>query len=529
MLKRNEEILAELTNLIQNSSDLYLPSISTLSKKFRCRTKTISKLCHELAQQGLLSIIPRQKIRIEKKFISMEKELSVNVEERIKLDLRKDIASGKYRIGDPIEKYAFFKSKYCISLRGLQKIFRQMQVEKLIYKDGKKWRVGQYIESKEANYNVLLIVLTEDLAWQRLSNPLTQPMITAICREASVHSTSLILASLDSKIVLRNIRFRGLTSILDLIYKYKNQLLGVLLVGDDLKNTNLQKSIQTLSGFSFPLIALTRTYIDNSNFPISKNLFRIRFEEENVIQQILKHCSENNHSVAGFISVDYSPNQKFDKRPEWQIKRQNLLKELGQKKSERPMKVISSEEKVDLFCTGSLDAIFSVLDNAQKSNSPTSRRVINIFASIYRSEYDNAKVNLRELSKAISMWYKNMMTRDNYPAQLFNMLETYSLLLDPSITILIFPNDDEGLKIYSLLIQNGFEIPDEISLISVDNKYDPVRFPVDSVDKGSEKLGYLVFHKLYGLIPVENSKENEIKALPQVFRYGSVKKLPLVL
>jgi DNA-binding LacI/PurR family transcriptional regulator len=71
----------------------------------------------------------------------------------------------------------------------------------------------------------------------------------------------------------------------------------------------------------------------------------------------------------------------------------------------------------------------------------------------------------------------------------------------------------------------GLEIPDDISLLSIDNYDSFTVLPVSTVDIGADTLGYRAFHAILGDIPYRRRGGRSIIGEPRVVRRGSVRSL----
>jgi LacI family transcriptional regulator len=89
-------------------------------------------------------------------------------------------------------------------------------------------------------------------------------------------------------------------------------------------------------------------------------------------------------------------------------------------------------------------------------------------------------------------------------------------------TAIVAPRDKVALKLYYELNSAGWRIPEDISMISFDNRPILVSAPITSVDFGFDYLGYAAFHRIFGLVPVKKNRAGDIAARPRVEDRGSV-------
>jgi DNA-binding LacI/PurR family transcriptional regulator len=91
-----------------------------------------------------------------------------------------------------------------------------------------------------------------------------------------------------------------------------------------------------------------------------------------------------------------------------------------------------------------------------------------------------------------------------------------------AITAVISPSDRYARHWYGLCTRHGMRIPDDLSLVSFDNRYTLHPWPINSVDFGFGHLGYCAFHTILGLLPIKTDRRGAIAGQPFVSIKGSV-------
>lgn len=89
-------------------------------------------------------------------------------------------------------------------------------------------------------------------------------------------------------------------------------------------------------------------------------------------------------------------------------------------------------------------------------------------------------------------------------------------------TALIAPNDKYAKRYWRTLIDLGYSIPNDISMVSFDNLASLRPYPISTVDFGMTMLGYQVFHLLLGDIPIKVWPGNRLLGISRLIDNGSI-------
>jgi DNA-binding LacI/PurR family transcriptional regulator len=110
------------------------------------------------------------------------------------------------------------------------------------------------------------------------------------------------------------------------------------------------------------------------------------------------------------------------------------------------------------------------------------------------------------------------------PAQLQHNNDSIMLqgiLRNKRITAILAPNDIAAKGFYRALRTMGKRIPEDISLLSWDNRPDLMPYPISSVDFGLNDLAYRTVHFLLGMLPVHEGTSRYFHAHNSVAIRGS--------
>lgn len=86
---------------------------------------------------------------------------------------------------------------------------------------------------------------------------------------------------------------------------------------------------------------------------------------------------------------------------------------------------------------------------------------------------------------------------------------------------LLAPNDVAAKGFYRALRQLGRRVPEDISLLSWDNRPDLMPYPISSIDFGLDELAYRTVHLLLGVLPVKVGRSKTLYAKNSVALRGS--------
>jgi hypothetical protein len=122
----------------------------------------------------------------------------------------------------------------------------------------------------------------------------------------------------------------------------------------------------------------------------------------------------------------------------------------------------------------------------------------------------------RERFRAPAAWSDPRDEISEHCRVLWVALELTPLLLTPSISAVICPNDLIGRGFLRWLRTLAIDVPGGCSVISFDNRLQSMPIELTSVDPGFELLGYRGFHAILGDVPVRRDRNGVITAEPRV-------------
>ena len=100
-----------------------------------------------------------------------------------------------------------------------------------------------------------------------------------------------------------------------------------------------------------------------------------------------------------------------------------------------------------------------------------------------------------------------------------------SLLINPSVTALICARDLMTKRLFKPLKSLGYNIPQDLSLISYDNQHIGSYFQWNTIDAGFGELCQRTFNAITGYFPVKTDATGTLFTQAYVVDHGTVKEL----
>jgi hypothetical protein len=104
----------------------------------------------------------------------------------------------------------------------------------------------------------------------------------------------------------------------------------------------------------------------------------------------------------------------------------------------------------------------------------------------------------------------------------WDYLRMHRALDDPGTTAIIAPNDSLGVRLLRTLDTVGLRVPQDISLLSFDNRYRYSFSSLSSIDPGFASLGYCAAHCIAGDVPIAHERGGDVVATPVLVRRRSL-------
>jgi DNA-binding LacI/PurR family transcriptional regulator len=133
----------------------------------------------------------------------------------------------------------------------------------------------------------------------------------------------------------------------------------------------------------------------------------------------------------------------------------------------------------------------------------------------------------RTLGETIAAMGKPSVTIGALSAEQKELLEVTAYLSSfvtrPDITAIVAPNDEHARMFYRWLKMAGIRIPEDLSLISFDDRVESAYpYTISSINFGFDSLGYTAFHILLGDVPVKVDEWKSIEAKSRINHFATI-------
>ncbi len=386
--------------------------------------------------------------------------------------LRGRIASGQILKGSKLPKIAFLAHSHGVSTATVVSALKILEVEGCIHKAGKSWICGGRPRPPEKpraeSWNSIILLLHTPNLWKSLHNPRCGDFCRSVEKEAlEAHVQLKYCLTEDSEKTPSGFKHRGHEGFENLVSSLGSRYLGTLIPCDTHMLPNVADWIQFTKNFKRPVVWFDCCDEDLSAKGIRGprgSFYRCHYSESATVSEIVASLHRYKHKKIGYIAM---------KDELWVRTRLQMLREVSQAR--------------------------------------------NLEMEFY---YANTRLHsgLR-VQETISSILGPKLNRD----QLQQQHETDSAIAEvlcKGATVLLAANDFVGIRLLPRLLDLGFQVPSDISFMSIDNT--PSILPMSSVSSGFDYLGYAAFHALLSDIPTASDKKGNVAAQPRLFDRGTL-------
>ncbi|MBD3390710.1 MAG: GntR family transcriptional regulator [Chitinivibrionales bacterium] len=419
-------------------------------------------------------------------------------------DIRRRIAEGIYRVGQPLPKASYFVITGHLSKSTVCDALKQLAEENLIHKKGKAWLVGPApgrrtaASSARASAPVVLVLVPGYDTWRSLLGIHMRPFAYSFLAELERHGFQYVLVQAYDTDGKRRLVPAGKRAILDTVNALGARYAGALAVHAHHREefAGLQDWLAWISRFDRPVVwfdfAGMHPEFDRKRIP-RRNYYRCFTDQQELVRIVLRHLHE-----AGHRNV-LLPLCLRQAREGWTAGRIALIEKVRQSEfSGMRVDLVESNEDIWLRGMGS----FLEDDDA----------VICDFA--YETEQDI-------IAAATGMSPAARLNR--LRARLRAALPSLDrLLADTDHTAIIALNQWFAINLRYWFGIIGEPLPRRFSLITFDNYSFYARHPVTTVDMNFDDLGYRAAHLMIGDVPVRADRRGNVPNRPRLVDRGSV-------
>jgi len=515
----HERIARELLDRIERESLAFLPSVRILCRQYGASSKTVSSAVRLLREKGVVAGSRGRKVRVVgmKKGVSCcgaEEMLGESVSQLCDM-IRERICDATYRAGEQLPKVTHFVVSDRVSPNTVCDGFDHLQGEGLVYKHGKRWIVGkppsqrhtvQVNGAVDTGSPVVLIVVKDNDAWRTLFTSHLSLLPQMFCGELERHGLQFVVVQTDESQACRGDFVAGRSEILSCITSLGSRFLGafVAMHHDDIKD--LGEWISWLCQFDRPVIWAdydnAAPHLDRKAIG-RKGYFRCYGDEAKVVTIALERLRGLGHRRIAFPMCRAFREESWFKRRVEEIRRQSEA-------LDPPLQVLFSAQDEPLW---------------QREQTPSDK------PASYNADYnlagrgmmfeflDGVRSTLRATRPKMS---ETKLGHAEVRRLLQSVPSLKKLVVDDPVDAILASNQLIGINYYCWLKHAGIGVPDQVSLLTFDNRLVLARYPVSTVDLRLDGLAYKAAHIFIGDIPVRSDCRGNIASQPQLVDRGSI-------
>jgi len=508
-----------LLALIEKSDSIRLPVLKTLVRRMRAPVRSVRAALEQLEKEGIVRIARRQGIVIcEREQAPGEDAPPVPAEQSLYRSIRSRIESGEYPAGEPLPKVIYLARSEHVATKTVCRIYRKLTRDGMVYRHGRTLVVGKS-ESRltlreQRERRTLLIIHFETPTWGSLAQHWwSQPFARSFTSEMALYGIApqpAVIRMPADRAAAPAIPF-GEAEIIEAIRTLGGRLMGILVIHPGWMA--LQESAFDLFAFMQTLCELDKSVVlfDPYNecwiqglFPreieayermlahehIRKRFVRCYIDTPGAPRLALEELYALGHRVLGFSGLGHDEL--------WIRMRRNDLDTISRELSPE-IRIISDRSRPPLFDISESITIGDVLRLLEPVQSPPIQKARHALGD--RFPVDATYASLPEKGKDLVQCTSRLG----------------AMVVHDRITAAIAPYDPFACVYYDWLAMAGISVPNEMSLISFDDRIENLYpYTISSVNFGFEGLGYMAFHVLRGDIPVKADDRRSIGAICRI-------------
>ena len=517
-----QNLVLELKKLLKSYREPTLPPYNRLCERFRVSPPTMAKAVKVLAAEGLLKVVNRGKIHVLSGRAPSEKLLPrPKARQKVHAQLLARIKQGDFRVGRSLPKGRYLCGLLRTSPSVLTGALQQLEHEGMCHKVGREWKIGPRPDLGPyvvRTYKTVLALGDHPNAWSSIYNSRrTGNFARGFSEEAASHGVRLLWVTPGPENYGQIPT--GKKEIDAAIKKLGNDFLGVLIpttrqrIGEE----TFQDWLEFLSGYQRPVVWFdsidegARDWKGSSAGP-----YRCHFSEDLICRSALRFLAGQCHRQVSYL---------FDTRVPWKQQRYTVLEQLS---PEFGIRISSNRMDTPAdWMENAGERFGSRLEIMMKVEEGGMKRKVHEFLRKQSPRFRKTnRVNSTAVAEMVSRYLKQNVDRPHASAELANtivqLISFDHLILQPSISAVIFANDLMARSLVGPMLKCGLEIPKRISLLAFDNLPLGGLIPWSSVDYGFGELGYQALHAIVGDVPINSDAKGNIPITPHVADHGSV-------
>jgi DNA-binding transcriptional regulator YhcF (GntR family) len=494
MRKRSfEPLAAELEKTIREGRAFPFASINDIARGSGVSYRTAWKAVRLLVDKGIMTASAGKAVAVAPAFRG-DAAVAPTVSGRVYAAIRRRILDGAFQVGKRLPKAEFFARSENASTLTISRILQQLASDNLLHKIRNRWYVGPAAapealaaRSKTAHEAPVILVMNDhsESFFFTLSDTFAYSFLVPFSSEIMTHGIQLKPVQIAGAAGELQSLPTGIDEVKSIIRELGPRYCGTLTMTIYPELNSLGSWIAELAALGKPVVyfdyAEKGGFLSRKGLSAGRNFFRLHMDERAAVGLALDELSRHGHQTIGVHGFEF-----YD----WAQRRVGYIEE----------------------CAGKIDARPSIVraDTAERIWDPMQRasrflpitHVVEAGMSKDRAEPVSADDLARRLIKDCPSFV--------------------SLLRDRRPTALIVMNDEVARDYYFWCRAVGMKVPDDLSIISFDNIFESMFFPVSTIDFGFARLGYCAAHIFINDIPVRADREGNIPGICTLIDRGSI-------
>jgi len=486
------ELAKTIIQWLRDNPDKPAPSVRMVAGQWRVSHRTAWKATRLLINKGVLESRPGYRIM---RVVKGPAEVAQNPYGKLFAAIKNGVLDGTYPAGKPFPKIGYFAVQENLSRPTVSLAFARLAAEGLAYCVKNRWYAGP-APSRGAPAGpsvhdapvVLFLVQNPQAFSTYFEDSYTSRFVLPFLNELlghGIHATPALRSNNPQDVIAIPV---GPDEVKAKIRSLKNRYHGTLILCVFPDVEDLAMWITALSAFHKPVIwfdyANKGELLTRRETRAGKGYFRMYQDERSALRLALEALLRQGHSVIGVHGAEH-----FD----WGARRAERLLHCAAGLSPAPRIVVASDPAEAYWQFSKSTGIHEVLSATIKEFDLTGDNPLGGHP---------AKPMVRSLL-------------DKTPSFV-------NLLRDHAPTALIALNDHMAREYYYWFTAAGLHIPKDFSIISFDNLFASMFFPITTIDFGFERLGYQAAHIIIGDIPIRANRYGNIPGPCTLIDRGSL-------
>lgn len=297
----------------------------------------------------------------------------------------------------------------------------------------------------------------------------------------------------------------------------RDTLNGTLVIGNPGAFPDFEALLAAVVSWRRPAFVLDASRDADEALPLPRGVGRLCISEKALCDTLLDHLKEKGHRHLAYAGK-FRPGRFGEPEP-WSENRKTLLRKLWKRKMPQG----------ELLAFDALwRDFYRHLPDLENAEGPLRRACAEQLRKAAGSALGRVAVKREALQAFLAGQVRLCLEGGRIHPRLTRLLEVLPLLWQEKPTAWIAANDAQAYEIHHAFLKLRLEVPEAVSLLSVDHALDAVDLPVSTVDPGWKNLAAQAAAAFAGSgpVPVVGRGRSLLIGKPSLIERGSVASRP---